>query len=408
MKVGYNKLNITPTKPVNIAGYNRTQKSIGVLDPIEINTIVFSADQKITVLSVLDSIIIENSVILPVKNYISIKYNIPMERIIIGCIHTHSAPAYFKPYFEDVEVEKELHDQLITQFEKSIDLAINSLQTAHYQISHTTIDGLYGNRNKMNGYSDKNVYLFDFYSKENETPFFSLISIACHPTILNGSNYKLSADLFGAIRMKFQNKYHRECMIINGCCGDVSTRFYRKLSGEEELERVSQGILDQFNNLKNLSCDISHPLSSCIVNEYTMDARKQEFTQNAIKQLTHTINTSTNQNDILMSKMLLRNLKIKEKRSPMTLTLTSNIIVMNQLIIISLPGDITSLLGRMIKEAFPNHLVILVGYCENYSNYFVCQEEYGKYFETYISRLDQGKADLFIQNIIEETKKLVK
>ena len=77
------------------------------------------------------------------------------------------------------------------------------------------------------------------------------------------------------------------------------------------------------------------------------------------------------------------------------------------LIFISLPGDITAILGKRIREAFPNHLVIILGYCENYSNYFVCKEDYGQYFETYISRLEKGNADLFIQGVINETKKLI-
>lgn len=408
MKVGFNKLNITPKESVNIAGYNRSQKSIGVLDPIEINSIVFSIHGKMVILSVLDSIIIENSVIIPTKNEISQKYNIPLENIIIGCIHTHSAPAYFKPYFEDVAVEQELQKQLIKQFEESIDNAIQSLQNMEYKISYTTIEGLYGNRNKMNGYSDKNIYIFDFYSKENSETNFSLISMACHPTILNGSNYKLSADLFGALRKKFKEQFHRECMIINGCCGDVSTRFYRELSGEAELERVSDGIVKQLEDLQTLVCQISNIQTSQIVNEYTFDARYQEFTQNEINHLTQKINESTNQNEKLIAESLLRNLKIKEERSPMTLTLTSHIIVMGELIFISLPGDITSPLGKMIRDAFPNHLVIIVGYCENYSNYFVCEEDYGKYFESYISRLEKGNADLFIQNVINETNRLLK
>ena len=40
MQAGYNKLNITPKEAVRIAGYNRKELSKGVLDPIEINTLV--------------------------------------------------------------------------------------------------------------------------------------------------------------------------------------------------------------------------------------------------------------------------------------------------------------------------------------------------------------------------------
>ena len=104
-------------------------------------------------MSILDSLIIENSVIIPVKNAISKKYNIPLNNIIIGCIHTHSAPAYFQS-FEKTNVEKELHDQLIPQFISSIEEALHTLTDATLKIKKTYIQGLYGNRNTMNGYSE--------------------------------------------------------------------------------------------------------------------------------------------------------------------------------------------------------------------------------------------------------------
>ena len=78
MKIGYNKKDITPTHSVTIAGYSRKKKSEGVLDPIEINTTVLSFDNQIMIMSILDSLIIENSVIIQVKNAISKKYNIPL------------------------------------------------------------------------------------------------------------------------------------------------------------------------------------------------------------------------------------------------------------------------------------------------------------------------------------------
>ena len=46
MEVGYHKLDITPTVPVHIAGYNRKELSKGVLDPIEINSLVIKENNK--------------------------------------------------------------------------------------------------------------------------------------------------------------------------------------------------------------------------------------------------------------------------------------------------------------------------------------------------------------------------
>lgn len=405
MKIGYNKYNITPNYPVSIAGYSRQYKSIGVLDPIEINTLAISIQNKVFILSILDSIIIENSVIIPVKNTISKKYNIPQSQIIIGCIHTHSAPSYFKPFFENTDVEIELRDLLIPQFIESIDKAIATMNEVNYAIQKMTVEGLYGNRNIMNGYSNKNIIAIHFTKKDENKPFFSLLSMSCHPTILSHSNLKLSADLFGALRIKFKNQFHHDCMIVNGCCGDVSTRFYRQLDGEDELERVSHELIEQMNKFENIDYFINDISSVSFSQEFTFDGRTHDFTQTMIPKLQEQI--KQNSKEASLAKSLLNNLQLKVKLSPMTLCLTSNIILLGEILIVSLPGDITSVLGKRIEDALPDYLVIVVGYCENYSNYFVCNEDYGQYFETYISRLDKGNADIFIQNIIIEAKKLI-
>ncbi len=396
MEIGYNKMNITPDHSVAIAGYSRKEKSTGVLDPIEINTLIIKTGEKSMVISMLDSIIIEDSVILPVKEIIKEKYRLPDQNIIIGCIHTHSAPAYFKPFFEEVEVEEELHDKLKDQFVTSIDNAFASLKESGVRISQVEIEGLYGNRNEMNGYSDKMLTKLDFCN-DNGT-ICTMLALACHPTILNGTNTKLSADIFGAIRQKYQATSGIPCMIVNGAAGDVSTRFYRQKEGVEEVVRFTNELFNQFSNMKDTPLKIDDIQSAQVVEEYEFYGQ-DEFTNSEIKRIEAL-------SDPKYEATLLRALKLKQKKSPMKLKLTSNILFLGELMFVSLPGDITSSLGKKIKDAFNDKLVIIVGYSENYSNYFVSEDDYGKYFETYISRLEKGNGDDFIDQVIHVAKEL--
>ncbi|EQM95780.1 hypothetical protein MBAG_03515 [Coprobacillus sp. D7] len=276
MEIGYNKLDITPTHPVRIAGYNRKEKSKGQLDPIEINSIFIKNNDKYIVISLLDSIIIEDSVIQPVKKKLKDEYGLKEENIIIGCIHSHSAPAYFKPFFEDVQIEEKLQKLLIDQFCTSIMNAHSSLKELDINITQTSIDGLYGNRNVKDAYSNKDLTILEF--KDNGEILHSLLFIATHPTILNGSNLYLSADLIGFIRKKYLEKFSNPCMIANGCCGDVSTRFYRESSGKDELERVSNEIIKQMNHLHKLNYSINTLKTSTVVEEYTYHGNDEFIT----------------------------------------------------------------------------------------------------------------------------------
>ena len=54
------------------------------------------------------------------KKKLKDEYGLKEENIIIGCIHSHSAPAYFKTFFEDVQIKEKLQKLLIDQFCTSI------------------------------------------------------------------------------------------------------------------------------------------------------------------------------------------------------------------------------------------------------------------------------------------------
>lgn len=405
MNFGYCKLDITPSDPVYMAGYSRKEKSKGVLDPIQVNAFVIEENGVKALWCIVDSIIIENSVIIPAKKAISKELNLYEEQIVIGCIHTHSAPAYFKLFYEDTKVEKDLQERLIEQIVSCSIEANRTLQPAVCHIKKTAIDGLYGNRNEMNGYSNKNVYIFEFMNDNHLVG--TILQMACHPTILDGSNMMLSADLLGWVRNTYENKSGAPAMIINGCTGDVSTRFYRKLKGVPELERITHEIFKQMDFIEDLPYKLGKLSFENVEVQYPFDARSDAWTSKEIERLGNILESSKDPMQAGMVKQIRKNLLIKCERSPMLLTLTSQIVLSGDVLFISLPGDITAELGRRLEAAFPDKLVIPVCYSGHYSNYFVCKEDYGKYFETYISRLAKGNADDFIERIIEKTKSLI-
>ncbi len=61
MKIAFDKVNVTPNQPCFMAGYSRREKSQGVLDPIEINTVAAEIGNEVYILGILDSIMVEES-----------------------------------------------------------------------------------------------------------------------------------------------------------------------------------------------------------------------------------------------------------------------------------------------------------------------------------------------------------
>lgn len=405
MKAAFDKFDITPTTPVYMAGYSRKSKSTGVLDPIEINTLALEIDGMNLIISIFDSIIIEESFVNSIKNEINKKLNIPAENVIIGCIHTHSAPGFFKLAFEDTIVEPELTEKTKENIIESIIKAHNKLEEASVKFEKTMIEGLYGNRNLKNGYADKSVNVLNFYNKHHSL-IGSFTNISVHPTILNGNNLLLSADLIGFLRKKLQKDLNAPVLISNGTCGDVSTRFYRNMSGLQELEYTSSSIADQMkNNTVSKVLNLNKPKIATVSMTSVFDKAKDDFNNSELEKLYNKLDTAK-EAEYTYLKFLISRLEKKNLLSPYELHLTSTIFKTNELMIITLPGDVNSYFAKLIKESFPDKEVIIIGYSNAYVSYMVECENYGKYFETFNTRLSRNVSDTFINNVIANAKAL--
>lgn len=397
MKASIIKIDITPKHPVHMAGYNRLKKSTGVLDTIQINTLMIEINETKYVYSYLDSIMITNEFTQSIRKQIYTQLNIPNENINIGCIHTHSAPAFFKLQFENTIVEEELTQDAQDKIIQSILMANENLQECTLSYGKTMINGLYGNRNRIDGPSDKTASLLQLTNLDGKV-FGQCLNISVHPTILDGSNYQLSGDLLGWIRNKVEADTSIPTLIFNGTTGDVSTRFFRALEKENELKDISQEIAQAFLSIQTEKIDIENSKYSLIGYITHSDFRLDEVNKNFINKTNMSV-----QEHYLKDRALL-----KESWGAFDLYLESTICVLGKLIIICLPGDVVSSFGLQIRETFKDYHVMISCYSNAYTNYIVNKEEYGKYFETIISRCHYGEADKFIDQVINRTKELIK
>ena len=118
-----------------------------MLDSIQINSLCLSIDNETFVLVVLDSIMLDPVFCNRVKAGITSRTGIHPSHITVACIHTHSAPAYFKLAFEDTHVEPELTADAERRMIESACRAHAHMQPATCTFEKMLVDGLYGNRN---------------------------------------------------------------------------------------------------------------------------------------------------------------------------------------------------------------------------------------------------------------------
>lgn len=399
MKIAFCKKDITPGRPCSMAGYSRPGLSTGVLDPIEVNAIAMEIEEEIYAIGILDSIILEKDFCSRISETVSADTGIDAEHITLSAIHTHSAPSYFKLTFENNIVETDLMLQAQEAMISAMEESAAALTECRVVLEQAEIEGLYGNRNVKNGAEDKQVYLFSFYNKEN-VRIGAVFNISAHPTILNGSNTMLSADLLGHIRAILSERLACPVAITNGCCGDVSTRFYRTSSGLEELTETAHAVTDQFFAKKH-ACELTGgSVSDCTFSRISHFNAQTD--PDLKKMMAETANTNGSMGDFFRERLLL-----KQSFGEYDLELIAQLRLCGNLLLIILPGDVLSKFGLKIKNAFPDYKTVIICYSNTYCNYLVPKDEYGKYFETYNTRLAKGEADAFIDEVITKANELI-
>jgi hypothetical protein len=66
----------------------------------------------------------------------------------------------------------------------------------------------------------------------------SVFNFACHPTVLGHDNRLISADLFGAAQRSAEMRMGAPCVFVQGAAGDLSTRYTRREQSFAEVERL--------------------------------------------------------------------------------------------------------------------------------------------------------------------------
>ena len=125
LSVGITSIDVTPQRPCRMGGYNRSELSGGVLDPIKLYALAAKVGEVPLILIVIDSIMVSEEFARAIQADVAIRLDIPTENITTCAIHTHSAPAFFKLAFEDVPAEDELTGNLL---DCAVDAAVEAWQ----------------------------------------------------------------------------------------------------------------------------------------------------------------------------------------------------------------------------------------------------------------------------------------
>ena len=237
------KVDITPARPVYIAGYSSNRLSDGVHDPLWARCLVLKNGSESVAFVSCDLLGLTQPHIRKIRAGIR---RIPGERALIGCTHTHSGPdtyGQWGPKATQSGVDAEWLASTISKVAALVDETAANLKPAALKYAKTTglKDISYNARVKE--ILDTDLAAMQVSGTDGKV-ISTLVNYACHPEVLN--NRKLTSDFPHWLRTVVEDAGGGIAIYMNGAQGGMVTAdiknesTYPKGEAWPEAERIGR------------------------------------------------------------------------------------------------------------------------------------------------------------------------
>lgn len=405
-----NQIVITPPKifwPLHLSGHAiRTEESTGVLEDIVCTQFLFKDKNKLLLWITLEVIGVSEEFSNEIIKRVHALFHIPKEHVIVSFTHTHAGPEIeSKSVFgnkADSKIE-EYSQWILNRIEDSLkELFSKEASSVYGEAKVTSIDGFYGNRNSKENIGDKEIIVINFPT-ENKQSIGTLLNINCHPTILGPQNLEISPDLAGSLRDYMETEFNSPCIVLLGAAGNMSNRLYREGNDLKELERVTRGISEQISSNNRWSILNLEPLSISTYEynkEFILNIEDKKEKLEVVMQRIQEA-TSFDQKKVYTSAEAFLKYQIENFNPLMNFRLDCRFITLGELSIFTIPAELFSQFGRVIKNTMPTNISLVSGYTFYNAGYLYNKEEKDQSFESIVTNIPSGTTEDFIEEVIQ-------
>ncbi len=423
MKLGIGKEKLTPHKTARLAGFAARRDVTGVHDDLYARVFSFHRDDSSPpyLIIQLDVLNVDHLYMTTLCDLLA-PLGITENDFIVFCSHTHSAQGGIfdvssghKSMMREMigDNDPELLQALLENSMKAIKQSLENPQEFTSRMAHGTLEELGTNRHSPDMRSDQNVFLIEFTMADGTKAL--LYNLSCHPTVMNHENMQITADWPGAVNAILGSEYSMVAF-FNGSCGDMSTRFTRKESTFDEVNRYGNIVASKLRSLLseakpfNLS-DISLSYHGITLQEAEVDsvqvaAEKLAQAEKAYAQK----QTETDDVTILRKAYsFVEGARMNHFRAQAFLGHTPGDFVVNvgllhlgSVTIVCSPFELYSVLAMQLKDCYN---VEMFGYTNCLLGYMADADSYdaGDY-EALSSRFAKGQGEAYIQKLMDLLK----
>ncbi len=409
MKLAIGRCDVTPLEPVFQGGYVQRKKEYeSVHDNITSTVFVLNInDEKIVWISSDVSGATHEMIDLVLNRLNERGLKLDKSHLVYGSTHTHSGPSVKgKVPYEYMYGEKE-KENVIRMCELTADCVYDTYNQegveVHARFSDVIIDGLYSNRNDKNKLSDKHEYMIAFFdNSENIVGIYHLMSHHC--TVLGPQNMELSSDLFGALRNRLEAHFNCPVLMAQGNAGDMGNKQYRDGNDFAALDRLADNLFAQIKNKyrwQDINMDGFEHKSVNYHASYHLDYSnyKEKY-----EEFTRRLETATNVDEIKLLTGWQSTAKVRMNMPPqdVEVDMPAEIITMNELEIVLVPGELGSILGLRIKEASKAKLCFVWAYVNGSDLGYMIEKEafQTESQESQVTNYPAGVCDEYVEEII--------
>ncbi len=419
-RVGFSQVNITPPIGVLLSGYDNFRQSKGIHDELFGRILIIDNKDELLCFIQMDILCVENYFV--EKIYDKVKYlGIKKNNIIVGATHTHSGPKGVSDNINGIfkglesvfgDYNKELVEDYVRKLAEGVKFALDNREKCEIQIGVSHVYDVCTERHNTEFPWDTGLFTMEFLLSNGKK--ILMYNFACHPTIMNQENLYITADLPSGVLKYLEDSYDM-VIFTNGSAGDISTRFTRKESSFNEVDRLGENLASAIKS------SLENPIYKGTINKlkvksYNLDLEIKDIdsVENAEKilyELKRKVEEAKKEGISPGDLRLIEseyegactNLRFAKYIDKMDkLSIEINIIKINDWNFITIPGELFSSLGKKIKETGKN---IILGYTNGYYLYFADKKSFdSKYYEASSSIIKRGQGEKIISFILDKLK----
>ena len=326
------------------------------------------------------------------RKEISEKSGLPLDRIFMHCIHTHSAPRNggwrAEPGGSNYSHKERLHKVLVENAVKTItDNASFRPFKMEVGKAQTSING---NRcEKETGPVDKDVYVVRFLEKDG-TPIVSVMNLACHPVCMGHKSLLVSSDYPGVAGKILKEAWGGDVFQLTGAAGNMDPARGPKMV--EYAEECGRSLADSILTIKFKAVKPTGEFK--VVNDTVgLPFRIDKVTPEAvaahadeIAQWDKTVSASWKEDVEGWKELILSRFAEGEVKSQLDFTMGA--VNINGIIFFFTQGEPFCEYQMTAREQFPGKTVIFAGYTNGQNSYLPSAHAY-EYRKGYEYEIDQ-------------------